>query len=283
MPVGNQSELGRFHAAADVYLEGMPAGSLTALLEVCLAGVPCVRSPARVRPPHASDGIALASIPQPLDVSSYVNEALALAEDKAARRERGQKLQQRVREVHCEAGWRQQLDQIIPSLPKAHSLHLQQNPRPIAPEESEFKLDYAYREVTRGRLGVMATLVTQALRYCAEARRVAEVVLPGTVARSDSTRGMEQTLFETILPELKERVAGRFEVEDRRVLDPAVIAKGLMMSAAGDGRRRAAWRLAARMLMQSPGMMRQLDFQKGLVKSLPGSAVLERFVKSRRK
>ena len=282
MPVGNQSELGRFHAAADVYLEGMPAGSLTALLEVCLAGVPCVRSPARVRPPHASDGIAIASVAQPVDVPSYVDEAVALAQDESMRRERGQKLQRRVREVHCEAGWRQQLEQVIPSLPKLHSLHLQQNPRPIPREETDFKLDYAYHDGTKGRLGVMATLVSQAVRYSAEARRAVEVVLPGTVARGATPKGLEQSLFEAILPELKASVAGR-ETGDRRMLNPSVLAKELMVSASGDGRRGAAWRLAARMLTQSPGMIGDIDFRKGLVKSLPGSAALARFVKSRRK
>jgi hypothetical protein len=37
------------------------------------------------------------------------------------------------------------------------------------------------------------------------------------------------------------------------------------------------------MLTQSPGMIGDIDFRKGLVKSLPGSAALARFVKSRRK
>ena len=282
MPVGNQSELGRFHAAADVYLEGMPAGSLTALLEVCLAGVACVRSPARVRPPHASDGIAMVSVAQPVDVAAYVDEAVMLANDRLIRLERGQKLQRRVREVHCEAGWRQQLDDVIPSLPQAHSLHLQQRPRPIAQEESEFKLDYAYHDVTRGRAGVLATLVSQAVYYSAEARRIAEVVLPETVTKKPALRRNEQMLFEAILPELKGKVAGQ-PTCDRAVLDSGVLAKGLMVSAAEDGRRVAAWRLAARMLMQSPNMVGNVDFRKGLVKSLPGSAALVRFVKSRQK
>jgi len=283
MPVGNQSKLGRFHAAADVYMEGMPAGSLTALLEVCLAGVPCVRSPARVRPPHASDGIALASVPQPVDVPAYVNEAVALMQDESMRRERRQRLQQRVREVHCDAGWRQQLEQVLPSLPECHSTYAQQKPRPIDREESEFKLDYAYHDVTRGRVGVMATLVSQAVRYSAEARRAAASVLPGTIAECDRSSAIERALFEAILPELKAGIVARAEAGNRPVLDPAVVAKNLMESAAGDGRRCAAWGLAARMLMQSPRMAGNLDFRKGFVKSLPGSAALVRFVKSRQK
>jgi hypothetical protein len=283
MPIGNQSGLGRFHAAADVYLEGMPAGSLTALLEVCLAGVPCVRSPARVRPPHASDGVALASVAQPADVPAYVNEAVALAEDEAARRKRGQELQRSVRETHCEVGWRQQLEQVIPSLPKSHSLYLQQNPRPIAQEECEFKLDYAYHDVTQGRVGVMAALVSQALHYSAEARRTAESVLPRTFAKSGLTPTIEQSLFEAILPELREQAAACARGGERPVLDPVVVAKELMVLAAGDGRRSAAWRLAARMLAQSPGIVRRLDFTKGMVKSLPGSVALVRLVKSHRK
>ena len=282
LPVGNQSELGRFHAAADVYLEGLPAGSLTALLEVCLAGVPCVRSPARVRPPHASDGIALASVAQPVDVPAYIHEAVMLANNVSTRIERGQKLQRRVREVHCETGWRRQLEEVIPSLPKVHSLHLGQKPRPIAREESEFKLDYAYHDVTRGRAGVMATLVSQAIYFSAEARRVAEAVLPQILTKAVTLRRNEQRLFEAILPELKSKVAGQPN-GDRPVLDSGMLAKELMVSAAEDGRRVAAWRLAARLLMQSPGLAANVDFRKGLVKSLPGSAALVRFVKSRRK
>ena len=282
MPVGNQSGLGRFHAAADVYLEGMPAGSLTALLEVCLAGVPCVRSPARVRPPHASDGIALASVAQPVDVPAYVDEAVALAKDESMRLERGQKLQRRVREVHCEAGWRQQLDEVIPSLPKAHFLYLGQKPRSIAQEESEFKLDYAYHEVTRGRIGVMATLVSQAVHFSAEARRIVEVVLPKTGAKAATSSGIEQILFEAILPELNAKVAGR-KIGDGHLIDSAALAKELMVLAARDGRRGAAWQLAIQMLIQSPRMAGNLDFRKGFVKSLPGSAALVQFVKSRQK
>jgi len=279
MPVGNQSELGRFHAAADVYLEGMPAGSLTALLEVCLAGVPCVRAPMRVRPPHASDGIALASVTQPVDVPAYVNEAVALVRDESMRRERREKLQRRVREVHCECGWRQQLEEVIPSLPEFHSLHLQQKPRPITQEESEFKLDYAYHDATRGKIGVMATLVVQAIRYSAEARRVVDGILPEIMARAAATNGIEQTLFEAILPKVKVSVADRGD-RNQHVLDSAVLAKELMVAASRDGRRHVAWGLAARMLIRSPEVVGNVDFRKGFVRSLPGSATLLRLIRS---
>ena len=98
-----------------------------------------------------------------------------------------------------------------------------------------------------------------------------------------ASAAIEQTLFEAILPELKDKWPVGLKAVRRRVLDPAVVAKELMVLAARDERRFAAWRLAARMSMQSPGIVRQLDFRKGLVKSLPGSAALVRFVKSRQK
>lgn len=283
LAVGNQSELGRFHAAADVYLEGMPAGSLTALLEVCLAGVPCVRSPARVRPPHASDGIALASVAQPADIPAYVNEAVSLAEDARLRRERSRTLQRAVRDYHCEAGWRRQLEQVLPSLPDVHSVYPDQNPHAIAREESDYKLDYAYHDVSRGRAGVLATLVAQAVRSCTEARLVVAKALPEVLRDSSTASRLEPALFEAILPELHGRLTAGDATATRRVLDPGVLAKELMVLLARDGRRGVAWRFAKQMALRSPAIVNHVDFRKGLIKSLPGSAALVRLAKSRRK
>jgi len=265
-----------------VYLEGMPAGSLTALLEVCLAGVPCVRSPARVRPPHASDGIALASVAQPTDIPAYVNEAVALAEDAKLRRERGSTLQRAVREYHCEAGWRRQLEHVLPSLPGVHAVYPDQSPRPIAREESDYKLDYAYHDVTRGRTGLLATLVAQAVRSCAEARLAVAAALPKALANSN-TCSLESVLSQAILPELRERLVGADAGAERRVLEQGVLAKELMVLLARDGRRGVAWRFAKQMALRSPAIVNHVDFRKGLIKSLPGSAALVRLAKSRRK
>src|SRR6185437_3034845 len=63
--LGPRHDLPRIHAAADVYLEGFPVGSPTALLEAGLRGLACVRAPADVPPPFAIDGPALDALAQP--------------------------------------------------------------------------------------------------------------------------------------------------------------------------------------------------------------------------
>lgn len=273
--VGNQSDLGQFHAAADLYLEGMPAGSLTALLEVCLAGVPCVRSPAQVRPPHASDGAAFAPVAQPATVSAYVNEAVTLVSDAAARRKRGAELQRLVRATHCTEGWSKLLAEIVPSLPQIHAVYLEQNPQAISREETEFKLEYAYQSAPQALAGLVTTFLRQAVRNCEEARLVGEKSLPEATGNEGALRGL--TLFEAILPELRGKVA----VEEVP-MDAAPLAKELMEFAAESGRKFAAWRFALRAARSYPGIWQQKEFRKGLVKSLPGMLTVARVRKARR-
>ena len=54
-----QSQLAIVHDAADIYAEGFPFGTTTALLEAGLKGIPVVLSPAQCPPPYGSDGVAL--------------------------------------------------------------------------------------------------------------------------------------------------------------------------------------------------------------------------------
>lgn len=273
IPIGNQSDLGRFHAAADLYLEGMPAGSLTALLEVCLAGVACVRAPAEVRPPHASDGSAFAPVAQPANVSEYIREAVTLVTDATARQNRADKLQQRVRDTHCEPGWSKLLAQIVSQLPGSHSVYTDQKPRPISREESEFKLEYAYKHAPQAQAGLVATLVRQAVRNCQEARRAVEKILPDALFADDETNANGHMLFEAILPELRGRVL-KSATTQRTALAVGGLAKNLMVWAAEDGRRFAAWRLGVRLTKRCPGLWQDAEFQKGLAKSLPGMLTL---------
>lgn len=282
LAIGNQSDLGRFHAAADLYLEGMPAGSLTALLEVCLGGLACVRAPAQVRPPHASDGSALASVPQPAGVPEYIGEAVTLANDAAQRGQRADLLQKLVRDTHCEKGWSKLLAQIVSGLPTTHALYLEQKPKPICHTETIFKLEYAYRQVAMARPEMLATFVQQALRYCLEARRSLERVLPEAVRNADDDHVDGAILAAAILPELCEQVSGSGTAAAPVLMKTAPLARWLLQHAAEDGRRFAAWRLGARLAARVPGLWRVAEFRNGLARSLPGMLTLTEMLKSRR-
>lgn len=282
LAIGNQSDLGRFHAAADLYLEGMPAGSLTALLEVCLGGLACVRAPAQVRPPHASDGSALAPVPQPADVAQYIEEAVGLVNSSKFRQERAELLQNIVRETHCAQGWSKLLAKIVTKLPKTHLVHPDQKPQFISRTETEFKLNYAYRDAAKARAEMLATFVQQAVRYSQEARRMVERVLPETMLEGDEMLVCGETLFGVILPELKSMVSGSETRGGLQGMKMAPLARWLIQYAAEDGRRFAAWRLGARLAARAPGLWRDVEFRTGVARSLPGMLTLTEMIKSRR-
>lgn len=282
LAIGNQSELGRFHAAADLYLEGMPAGSLTALLEVCLAGLACVRAPIQVRPPHASDGSALAPVPQPVNVSAYVDEAVALANDGTKRQERANRLQGLVRDTHCETGWSKLLGRIVAELPQIHAIFPQQNPKPIDRTETIFKLEYAYRQVEKAYGGLLATFVQQAVRYSQEARSKAERALPSLVKAGEESDFDAAALLIAILPELKPVLSESGTGQRASLLKTAPMARWLIQRAAEDGRRFSAWRLGAGLATRTPALWRNAEFRTGLARSLPGMLTLTEMIKARR-
>ncbi len=120
---GQQPDTIVFCEAADIYLEGFPSGSLTALLEAGLTGLPCVRAPRDSQPPASSDGESLDLIPQPSDVSDYIRKAIALIEDPKGRVELGVALQRSIESVHCGKHWLARLQSIKPQIPKVHSIH----------------------------------------------------------------------------------------------------------------------------------------------------------------
>ena len=77
--------LGRWHSAADLYLEGFPIGSYTALLERQLAGRAVVRKPLLVpRSVLPVDKGALGGVPVPARSCDYVERVGCTASDAAA-------------------------------------------------------------------------------------------------------------------------------------------------------------------------------------------------------
>ena len=134
-----------FCRAADLYLEGFPAGSLTALLEAGEAGLACVRAPREVVPPFSSDGLGLDEVKQPRDVEDYVRTAVGLAQDANARVELGKKLQHAIRSHHCGEGWLGRLREVKGLIPERHSVYPDFRPTPVEQHRRDWLIQYLHR------------------------------------------------------------------------------------------------------------------------------------------
>lgn len=121
--VGRVTDLDPLHAAADVYLEGIPCGSLTAMLEAGLAGLPCVRNPLLSGTIGHSDDPSFADVPSPKDVEEYVGAAVELAASPAKRRQDGIRLREAVMAHHCGEGWLRHLRELEARIPAKHRIH----------------------------------------------------------------------------------------------------------------------------------------------------------------
>jgi hypothetical protein len=119
--VGTDADLAPWHAAADLYVEGFPIGSYTALLEVALAQRPFVRKPWLAPPDELPiDRGALAGFEPPTTPDDYVERTLALAYDPDLRARESLAARDAVRNVHCGEAWTAQLDALRRSLPAHH-------------------------------------------------------------------------------------------------------------------------------------------------------------------
>jgi hypothetical protein len=110
--VGVQRDLDPYLAAADVYLEGFPFGSLTALLEATLAGVTPVLAPKTCPLPYRSDDFSIADLPTPEDINAYVEIATEFALDATRRENIGERLKKQALAAHCGSEWSYHLDKL---------------------------------------------------------------------------------------------------------------------------------------------------------------------------
>jgi hypothetical protein len=120
LALGRQQGLERFHAAADIYLEGFPFGSLTAILEAGLAGLASVRTPAMVPPPFCCDGVAFAELDRAATPEDYQRRLAALIENPKLRKESGAAFRARIVAHHCGTNWVQLLEAALAKLPHQH-------------------------------------------------------------------------------------------------------------------------------------------------------------------
>src|SRR5262245_920403 len=122
--VGYDVNLSIWHAATDVYLEGFPVGSYTALLEVALAGRAFVRKPLLMSPAILPvDHGALAQFEPPPTVDAYVAMVVALCGDPARRELLAERGRVAVKSIHCGEAWNSHLETLCKSLPGAHEAH----------------------------------------------------------------------------------------------------------------------------------------------------------------
>lgn len=137
--LGRQTDVARFHRAADIYIEGFPFGSTTALLEAGLARMPVVLAPGECRPPFGTDGVAVDDTLRRLpDVAAYEREILHLVANRSAREELANAFHSSVLRHHTGKGWREYLRAAMAALPATHNVH-----RRLRPVETGVE-DYAY-------------------------------------------------------------------------------------------------------------------------------------------
>lgn len=177
-------EIALLHQAADLYLEGFPFGSTTALLEAGLQGLPVVLSPAECPPPYGTDGIALDEIlERSPDVEQYKLEVIRLCRNPGERKTRGMRVRQAIRTHHTGAGWREHLAKALLSLPPVHQVKPIQSPQPTPPAAYQYWCSFENSNVYgRGILedlifhalssGLEAKITPEMKRACEQARRV---------------------------------------------------------------------------------------------------------------
>jgi glycosyltransferase involved in cell wall biosynthesis len=125
--LGRLDNVSLCHAAADLYLEGFPFGSTTALLEAGACGLPAVLAPAEAPPPFGTDGVAVDQVlTRAANIDAYVAQVKRLVRDPAERSRIGRMLADAIRQHHSPPGWGRYLDALIARLPPVHSVHPEQ-------------------------------------------------------------------------------------------------------------------------------------------------------------
>ena len=115
--VGPVEDATIWQKASDVYLEGFPFGSQTALLESVLQGIPCVRVFAPLSPLLAADDIVLTGlIEAPKNEQEYIEQACDFINNQSKRKVVGDELRERVLDNHVNDSWNQYLENIYQTL-----------------------------------------------------------------------------------------------------------------------------------------------------------------------
>ena len=117
-----ETSMPAFFDAADIYLEGFPFGSTTALLEAGVRKIPCVLAPKVCPAPFTSDGIALEVIDKSEDIPEYVKHILELLDDEQKRIRCGLMLAAAIRAHHCGDSWAKYFAEVQENIPPLHEI-----------------------------------------------------------------------------------------------------------------------------------------------------------------
>ncbi len=135
----SQSQLAGVYEAADIYVEGFPFGTTTALLEAGVKGIPVVLAPGQCPPPYASDGVALDGILERAQtLEEYKTSIIRLAKNTGERSLASTKIYKSVTKHHTGPGWNQYLVDAIAALPQEHRVYCSGLPIRTPPAVHEY-------------------------------------------------------------------------------------------------------------------------------------------------
>jgi hypothetical protein len=117
---GRQEDILCFYEAADVYIEGFPFGSLTALLDARARGLPCVIAPKPVEPPFCSDSPGIADLAQPESTDAYIDVVGELCASISPDR---QSMECPDMAMHWGHQWLEALENVFRGLPTDHAVY----------------------------------------------------------------------------------------------------------------------------------------------------------------
>jgi hypothetical protein len=266
--VGNQSELSRFHAAADIYLEGFPSGSLTALLEAAQAGLPVVLAPETCALPFRSDGIATSMLAQPVDLADYRKMVVDFVNNPDQCRRAGEAGSRSVHDHHCGETWLNHLRRATLRLPGEHAVYHDPMPVPVQLAKRDYCL--ACRSVLKYRSAADAELVSlsaEALRRGLRNR----IALDGQFLKplcSNDRRQARQSLWGMESPVCDIRLGFKARSIRRRALAEARAMEAF--EAFSKGERSRALYLAGKCCLGDPSWLWDKGLERLFLKSLIG-------------
>jgi hypothetical protein len=214
LSVGYHRDSALFCRAADVYMEGFPLGSLTALLEAGLTGLPCVRAPRDCVPPFTTDSLSVEGSPQPKDVKDYIKTVVSLVMNPDSRVQSGLKMQEAIKLQHCGANWLMRLSTIKKQIPHRHSVYPRLNPACVAENMRDWFLSYLYSDEPSQTLKSLSARVFIQAWQCTNTRprldlhlwRELKASVPNNRSESGSTTVLGKYWDRTLLWRLNKRI-----------------------------------------------------------------------------